>query len=129
MTHTQRHLLLATAWLYGLPLLFVPLFLLEVFPLYELQVTVCSVAWGLGLVAAFASWALRDATAHGKPVFWAVVFTAAWFLAFFLAAIPYFFITRGVRQGAATSLRYLVFVAACFGGWVAIALVHWLVTT
>jgi hypothetical protein len=129
MTHTQRHLLFATVWLYGLPLLFVPLLTLGAVLPNETQMKIWGVIWGLGLMAAFASWALRDVAAHGKPLYWAVIFTAAWFVAFFLAAIPYFLVTRGLRQGATSSLRYLAFVAACFGGWIAIALIHRLISS
>jgi hypothetical protein len=122
MTHTQRHLAFAAAWLFGLPLLVLPLFVLGAFPPGELHSVIWSVVWGLGLVGAFASWAIRDASAHGKSVYWAVLFTAAWFVVFCLAAIPYLFVTRGLREGALASLRYAAFVLACGGGWILIAL-------
>lgn len=122
MNHTQRHLLFAAAWLYGLPLIFVPLFMLDAFPRGELHQTIWSVIWGLGLVVVFASWALRDVAVQGKSVYLAVAFTAAWFIVFFLAAIPYFFATRGLRRGAISTLRYLGFVGACFGGWMLVAI-------
>jgi hypothetical protein len=122
MNHTQRHLLFAAVWLYGFPLLLFLLSILGAFPWKEPQATIWSAGWGLGLVLVFASWSLRDVLKLGKPIYLPAVFTAAWFVLFFFAPIPYLFATRGLRSGAVSSLYYLGFVCACFGGWIVITL-------
>lgn len=68
--------------------------------------------WGLGLVAIFTSWALRDAPAHGRSQTVALVFAACWFVAFALAVFPYLFVTRGAKGGFIASLK---FVSLCLG--------------
>lgn len=68
--------------------------------------------WGIGLALIFASWALRDAPAHGKSRNIALGFTAAWFLVFFIAVFPYLFVTRGAKGGLVAALKFL---SLCLG--------------
>lgn len=63
------------------------------------------------MVVVFASWAGRDAPAHGKSRNVALGFTAAWFLVFVFAVFPYLFVTRGAKGGLVASLK---FVSLCF---------------
>lgn len=112
MSNTTRHIAAALVWLVALPLVAVALFASGALPGSELHSTVVSVVWGVGLVAVFASWALRDAPSHGKSRSVALGFTAAWFLVFFLAVFPYLFVTRGAKGGLVASLK---FVSLCLG--------------
>jgi hypothetical protein len=123
MTHTQKHLRLAAVWLCGWPAILIPRFSFEVFPAAEFQSKLLSIVWGFGLVATFASWSFRDAPAHGKSVYLAARLTAAWFLLFFLAAVPYLFATRGAKLGFVASLRYLAFCASCICAWLLVIFV------
>lgn len=123
MTRTTRHALLAAGWFMGYPTLGLAVVLSGAVPHGSLQGTLLSLPWGLGLVAIFASWAFRDAPEHGKSLALAVGFTAAWFLLFVLAVIPYLFATRGLKRGLLASGRFLVFCLACLLGWMA---VNWL---
>ena len=113
MSRTGRHVLVAVAWLFGFPLVFVPLFLSGALPNAPLQSKVVSIVWGIGLVAVFASWSLQDAPAHGKSRNVAFAFTAAWFLVFFLAVLPYLFVTRGAKEGVVAALKFVSLCLAC----------------
>jgi hypothetical protein len=112
MSNTSRHIAAALAWLFALPLLALALFASGALPSSLFHSTVVSVVWGIGLVAIFSSWALRDAPAHGKSRNVALGFTAAWFLVFFVAVFPYLFVTRGAKGGLVATLK---FVSLCLG--------------
>lgn len=112
MSNTARHVAAAAGWMFGLPLLAVVLFASGVLPRSSFHSTVVSIVWGLRLVTIFASWALRDAPAHGRSQVVALAFTAAWFLVFVLAVIPYLFVTRGARDGLIATLK---FICLCLG--------------
>lgn len=106
-----------------MPLFGVALFAVGALPSSPLHSMIGSVVWGLGLVAIFASWALRDAPAHGKSRNVALGFTAAWFLVFFLAVVPYLFVTRGAKGGLVAALK---FVSLCLGlaiAWLGVPIV------
>lgn len=107
MNNTSRHIVAAIGWLGGIPLLVLPLFASGAFPLSTLHTTAASIVWGVGLVAIFGSWALRDAPTHGKSRNVALAFTAAWFLVLFLAVFPYLFVTRGAKAGLVAALKFL----------------------
>jgi hypothetical protein len=112
MSNTSRHIAAALAWLFALPLLALALFASGVLPSLPFHSAAVSLAWGIGLVAIFGSWALRDAPAHGKSRNVALGFTAAWLLVFCLAVIPYLFVTRGAKGGLVAALK---FVSLCLG--------------
>ena len=112
MNNTSRHIVAALGWLVGLPLLALPLFASGSLPSSPLHATVVSLIWGVGVVVIFASWALRDAPAHGKSRNVALAFTAAWFLVFVLAVFPYLFVTRGAKGGVVAALK---FICLCLG--------------
>lgn len=123
MNNTSRHIAAAAAWLFAVPLLAVPLVASGALPSSPLHSKVVSVVWGIGLVLIFASWALRDAPAHGKSRNLALGFTAAWFLVFFLAVFPYLFVTRGAKGGLVAALK---FISLCLGFaivWVGVPMV------
>jgi hypothetical protein len=123
MNHTTRHILFAVAWLFGLPLIAVPLFVSGALPISPLHSVLVSAAWGVGLVAVFASWALRDAPAHGKSKNVALAFAASWFVLFFFAVLPYLFVTRGAKAGALASLKFVSLCVACGIVWLLVPLV------
>jgi hypothetical protein len=120
MANTQRHLLIATGWLFGVPLLGVVLALsfgaLPGQPLYFSF----SALWGLGFLAIFWSWASKDAPDHGRPRAVAVWFTAAWLILFFFAVIPYLFVTRGAKNGLLSSVKFLCLLLVCAIVWLAL---------
>ena len=120
MTNTKRHILFAVTWFFGFPILVLVATLTGAIPFSQFHSTLLSIAWGLGLIATFASWSFRDAPSQGKSVYIAAAFTAAWFLLFALAVFPYLFATRGPKQGALASLRFLALCLGCLLGWVAI---------
>jgi hypothetical protein len=120
LNRTQRYLLLAGAWLVGVPLLAVPLMLFGAFPQSTLHSTLVSAFWGLGLIAIFGAWAWQDAPAHGKPQWLALLCTAAWFLVLFFAVFPYLFATRGAKQGATASLQFACLLLAFGVIWIAV---------
>ena len=107
MKNTSRHIAVAIAWLFGLPALALALLVSGALPSSQFHSTAVSVAWGIGLVGIFASWALRDAPAHGKSRNVALGFTAAWFLVFVLAVFPYLFVTRGAKGGLVASIKFV----------------------
>lgn len=109
MTPTTRHILFATCWFLLFPLAAIPLVVGGGIP----NATGVSMAWGLGLVACFASWAWNDAPAHGTSRKAALGFTVAWFLVFALAVIPYLFFTRGAKAGTVAALKFLSLCVAC----------------
>lgn len=74
--------------------------------------------WAAVLIGTFASWALRDAPAHGKPRSIALVFTAAWLLVYFLAVFPYLFATRGIKGGAVASLKLVLLYGVLGIAWI-----------
>jgi hypothetical protein len=123
MNHTLRHVLFGVAWLFGLPLIAVPLFLSGALPSSPLHSAFISAAWGLGLVAVFGSWALRDAPEHGKSKSVALGFTASWFLLFVVAVVPYLFVTRGARDGALASLKFVSLCLVCGIVWLLVPLI------
>jgi hypothetical protein len=123
MSHTGRHLLFAAAWLFGLPLLAASSVLVTSVAFSPLASWLVSAVWALGLAAVFASWALKDAPAHGKPKSLAVIFTVAWLLVLFLAVVPYLFATRGFKAGALAAVKFLCFCLVCAIGWLAVPLV------
>ena len=116
-------MLAALAWLVVCPLVFVALFVRGVAATTGMNLSIASVIWGLGLVACFGSWAWRDAPAHGKTRSLAMAFTAAWLLVFLLAAFPYLFVTRGAREGAAASLKFIAYCVACAAVFMAVGMV------
>jgi membrane protein YdbS with pleckstrin-like domain len=120
MTNTARHVLFAVAWFFGFPLVVLAGTMVGAIPFSQFHSVLLSVAWGLGLVATFASWSFRDAPSQGKSVYLAAAFTAAWFLVLALAVFPYLFATRGARHGAIASMRFLALCIGCLIGWVAI---------
>ena len=120
MAHTTRHALFAAAWFVGYPTLVLVAILSGAMPFGQFHSKLLSVAWGLGLVAVFASWAFRDAPNQGKSVYLAVAFTATWFLLFVLAVFPYLFATRGPKRGALASLRFLALCLVCLLGCAAV---------
>lgn len=120
MNNTSRHIVAAFGWLFGLPLLALALFVSGAFPPgSKLHSTVVSLVWGLGLVGIFASWALRDAPAHGKSRNVALAFSAAWFLIFFLAVFPYLFVTRGAKGGVVAALKFICLCLGFVTAWLA----------
>ena len=120
MNRTHRYLLAAAAWLWGIPLLGIALMLLGAFPQSSLHGTLVSALWGLGLIAMFGTWAWQDAPAHDKSQWLALGCTAAWFLVFFFAVFPYFFLTRGAKQGAIASLQFVCLLLAFGLSWIAV---------
>jgi hypothetical protein len=112
MSNTSRHIAAALTWLFVLPIFAFVLFASGAMPSSSLRSAAVSLVWGIGLVAIFASWALRDAPAHGKSRNVALGFTAAWLLIFFLAVIPYLFVTRGARGGLVAALKFF---SLCLG--------------
>lgn len=120
MTNTKRHVLLGVTWFYGFPAVAAMALVSGLVPFSQFHGSLLSVAWGLGLVATFASWSLRDAQDHGRSTLLAAAFTAAWFLIFALAAFPYLLVTRGLKEGTLASLRFLVLCLGCLLGWMAI---------
>jgi hypothetical protein len=120
MGNTPRHVVVDLAWFAVVPAVLVPLVLSGAFPATRLHSSVASVAWGLGLVAIFASWALRDAPAHGKSRNVAWGFVAAWFVVFVLAVFPYLFFTRGLRGGLLASLKFACLCLAVVIAWVVV---------
>ena len=61
---------------------------------------------GSGVAGLTASWALRDAPAHGRSRNAALVFVAGWFVVFALAVFPYLFFTRGFKNGLVAALKF-----------------------
>lgn len=112
MSNTSRHIAAALAWLFALPLFALALFASGALPSSPFHSAVVSLVWGIGLVVIFASWALRDAPAHGKSGNVALGFTAAWLLVFCFAVFPYLFVTRGAKGGLIAALK---FVSLCIG--------------
>jgi hypothetical protein len=112
MSNTSRHIAAALAWLIALPIFALALFAFAVLPSSQVYSVLLSLVWSIGLAAIFCSWALRDAPAHGKSRNLALGFTGAWFLVFFLAVIPYLFVTRGAKAGLVAALK---FVSLCLG--------------
>ncbi|MBC7376344.1 MAG: hypothetical protein H7346_02785 [Burkholderiaceae bacterium] len=123
MSPIHKHMLAALAWLVVCPLVFVALFVRGVAAPTGMNLSIASVIWGLGLVACFGSWAWRDAPAYGKTRSLAMAFTAAWLLVFLLAAFPYLFVTRGAREGAAASLKFIAYCVACAAVFMAVGMV------
>jgi hypothetical protein len=121
MNHTRRTLAMAAVWLFGAPLLLVPL-LISSSAAPQLSI-VASAVWALGLIGLFAWWSMRDAPEHGKSKNTALIFTAAWFLVFFLAVFPYLFVTRGAKMGSVAALKFFSFCTVCAIVWLAIPLV------
>ena len=118
MSNTSRHIAAALAWLFGLPLLAVVLFSSGALPAgSQFHSTVVSLVWGVGLVAIFASWALRDAPAHGRSRSAALAFTAAWFVVFVFAVFPYLFFTRGLKNGIVAALTFASLCLAFAVAW------------
>ena len=76
MSNTSRHIAAALGWLFVLPVLAYALFATGVVPGSQFHARLISFVWGVGLVAIFASWALRDAPAHGRSRNAALVFVA-----------------------------------------------------
>ena len=109
MTHTTRHILLGAAWLAVAPILVGAIVFSGAPEPGSLRsfAAVASFVWGLGFVGIFASWALRDAPAHGKSRASAIAFSASWLLLSALAVVPYLFYTRGFRGGTLASLKYV----------------------
>ena len=120
MNNTKRHLILAIIWLFGLPAFGVLAVVTGLIPSSQFHSQIISVLWGLGLIAIFGSWAIRDAADHGRSRNFALAFTASWFIVFFLAVFPYLFVTRGARGGAVAALKFLCFVLAVAIAWLAI---------
>lgn len=120
MSNTSRHIAAAFAWLFVLPLLLVALSFSGSLPTSEFHSAVLSLIWGVGLVSIFASWSLRDAPAHGKSLYVALGFTAAWFLVFVLAVFPYLFATRGIKRGLVASLKFLSLCLAFGIAWLGV---------
>lgn len=56
--------------------------------------------------------------AAGKPRSIAWVFTAAWLLVYFLAVFPYLFATRGVKGGAAASVKLVLLYGVLGIAWI-----------
>lgn len=112
MNNTTRHIAAALAWLFALPTLAVALFASGALPSSPFNSTLVSVCWGVGLILIFASWALRDAPAHGKSRNVALGFTAVWFVLPFFAVVPYLFVTRGAKGGLVAALQ---FISICLG--------------
>jgi hypothetical protein len=123
MSNTSRHIAAALAWLVTLPLLAGALFASGGLPSSPLPSTLVSVVWGAGLIVIFASWALRDAPAHGKSRNVALGFTAAWFIVFFLAVVPYLFVTRGARGGLVAALKFISLCLAFAIAWLGLPIV------
>lgn len=119
MSNTSRHLTAAIAWLFA-PLVVIPAFVWGALPATPLLSTLVSILWGLGFVCVFASWAFRDAPAHGRSRNVALGFTAAWFLVFFFAVFPYLFVTRGAKGGLVASLKFLSFCLALAIAWLGV---------
>jgi hypothetical protein len=120
MGHTPRHVVAGLAWFVLVPAVLVPLVLSGALPATLLHSSVASVVWGVGLVVIFASWALRDAPAHGKSRNAAWGFAAAWFVVFVLAVFPYLFFTRGLRGGLLASLKFACLCLVVVIVWVAV---------
>jgi hypothetical protein len=120
MGHTPRHVVAGLAWFVLIPAALVPLVLSGALPATRLHSSLASVVWGVGPVAIFASWALRDAPAHGKSRNAAWGFTAAWFVVFVLAVFPYLFFTRGLRGGLLASVKFACLCLAVVIAWVAV---------
>lgn len=123
MGHTFRHIVLAAAWLFTLPLLVMAWVSSGPSGLWTMTPAVFTAAWGAGLAAVFASWALRDAPAHGKPRAVAWGFTAAWLVMFFLAVFPYLFVTRGARGGFVAALKFAALLVVLGLVWLGVPLV------
>lgn len=120
MSNTSRHIVAAFAWLVGLPLVAFLLFASGALSSSTFHSAVVSLVWGIGLVAIFASWALRDAPVHGKSRNVALAFTAAWFLVFVLAVFPYLFVTRGAKAGSVAALKFVSLCLAFAIVWLAV---------
>jgi hypothetical protein len=121
MSNTLRHVITAVAWLFGLPMVVFVLFASGALPTASpLHSQLISVIWGVGLVALFGSWALRDAPAHGKSRSMALGFTAAWVIAPVFTVFLYLFVTRGAKGGAVAALKFM---SLCLGfavTWIAV---------
>jgi hypothetical protein len=120
MANTQRHLLIAAGWLFGVPLIgvAVALGLGAWFP--QPLSFGFSTLWGLGFLAIFWSWASKDAPEHGRSRAFAAWFTAAWLALFLFAVIPYLFATRGAKDGLLSSVKFLCFCLVCAITWLAV---------
>lgn len=118
MNNTSRHVLAALGWLVSVPLILIPLFIAGWLQVSGARSLVVSVIWGAGLVPIFASWALRDAPAYGKSRNVALGFSAAWLVLFVFAVIPYLFVTRGLKGGLLTAIKFTCLCLAIAVVWV-----------
>ena len=112
MTHTSRHLLLSISWLLGLAVLVV--LVTSSMDLSDpgrnqFHGQLGSIAWVLGFVAIFYSWARVDAIQHGKSKTSAVVFALLWPFLIGFVHFAYLFYTRGFRNGLLASLKFVCF--------------------
>lgn len=123
MTFTRKYMLAALAWMVGWPLIFTPLFIHGVVPPSHFYTVGATLIWAFGFMACFAGWSWRDAPQHGKSRVAVALFTAGWCVVFALAMFPYLFFTRGLRAGAADSLRFIGFCVVCTGAFFGTSLI------
>ena len=123
VNHTVRHLLYANLWLLIFTLCAV-LLISATSPHWEFGrknffAEVASIAWGVGFVGIFFSWARVDALEHGKSVKSAFFFAGLWLFFNFIAHIAYLFFTRGFRDGSLASIKFVCFLMSTGVVWFA----------
>lgn len=106
MNNTILHLAYGIGWLFGVPVTAIIAFSVGLIPEGSpASSAVVSVLWALGLLALFASWAIRDAPVHGKSRYVAATFTVLWLVIPVVVIFPYLFTTRGAKEGLLASLK------------------------
>jgi hypothetical protein len=119
MNRTLWHLLFAALWLAAFTLV-VALFARGVSAdvgHMRFYSQVGSIVWVVGFASIFFSWARVDAPAHGKTIKSAAVFAASWLFFNFIAHVVYLFFTRGFRNGALATLKFICFLLAVGIAW------------
>ncbi|RJP64805.1 MAG: hypothetical protein C4535_16485 [Comamonadaceae bacterium] len=107
MTYTHRHIIAGVSWFFGLPAVGISLLFSGLLPVDQsVGAATISLLWGAGLLGVFGSWAWQDAPQHGKSRYVALSFTMGWILLPFLVVFPYLLLTRGVKEGFASSLQW-----------------------